>query len=290
MRIFKIKPLFMCVLFSFVAIPALSEITIESAVRYGNWGFKNSRTETDTDIDKINIEELTLLLTFPFIKGTHLISGYRYSYLWESETFLHLLYSKNNLSIESGFSLGFQNDLPVHFVPGIYGKFDIVLKKHVVLSAYGHTSFFLNPLVSLSSRDYEFDQNLFGLSNSFIIKEAWLTFSYRNENIVINTSPGVLKKNIKKTYEISISTDLKDFWINSRTALGGEIADFETGSTKHRLAGIYIEETVTFTIKRVDFSTGMKATISHTPLKDISSVSPPTTPSFGLYAKIKWKK
>ncbi len=290
MLFFKTIILFLILFFLFTANFALSETSIETAMRYGNYGFKNSRTETDTNIDKINIEELTLLLTFPFIKGTHLISGYRYSYLWESEAFLHLLYSKNNLSIESGFSLGFQNDLPVHLVPGIYGKFDIVLKKHVVLSAYGHTSFFLNPLVSLSSRDYEFDQNLFGLSNSFIIKEAWLTFSYRNENIVINTSPGVLKKNIKKTYEISISTDLKDFWINSRTALGGEIADFETGSTKHRLVGIYIEETVTFTIKRVDFSTGMKATISHTPLKDISSVSPPTTPSFGLYAKIKWKK
>ncbi len=288
MKNWKNKIIFLTVFFLLSAVYCLSEMTVESSVQYRAWGFKNSRTESDTDLDQINIEKTNLLLTFPFIHETLLVTGYKYSYILKSQLFAHILYKKNKISIESGLSLGFFNELPINLIPGIYGKADVQLGKSFIFSMYGNTSFYIHPLISLSSQDCKFDQNLFGFSSSFIIKDAILSYHYENENIRINTSSTTYKNNIKKIYEITVGTDLKDLWINSRTGVGVKIADFKTESVHQRLLGVYIEETLIFKIKNVFLSTGVKSTILNITLKDISSTSPPKTPAFSFYTGIKF--
>jgi len=277
------------IFFLLTAAAARSELVVESSIKYGNWGFKNTRSSTDTGFDSLALDELTFSVTFPFVKSIYLAGGYRYSSILESQAFLHLLYSLEKVDIEAGFSLGFQNDLPIIIVPGVYGKLQAMLKKHFMVGLWGHTSVYIQPLVSLSSSGADFDQNLFGLAGSFFMRDAILTLSFENENIFVESSAITSMRNGKKTYEISISTNLEDFWLNSHTAFGGDIRDFKEGSVKHRLIALYIEETLIFTLKRFDISTGLKCDISYTPLKGTSSESPPQAPSFSVYGGFKWK-
>ena len=288
MKNVKITVLFFCI-FSFLCVSlCFAEISVESNFRYRNWGFKNSRTGSDVDFDKINIEKIELSVSFPFIYDTLLITGYNYSYILESQIFMHLFFEKNNISIESGVSAGFFNEWPVDVIPGIFGKANISLGKMVLISLYGSTSFFIQPLVSLSTPDNQFDQNSLGTSSSFFIKDAILTLGYENENIAISSSSSSTKKNSRKTYELEISTDVKDFWINSITGVGADVSQFKEGSARHGILGMYLEETLLFKIKKVNLSTGLKTTLLYITFDDTESSSSPKTPSFSFAAGIHW--
>jgi hypothetical protein len=278
------------ILFSITAWTARSELTVESAIRYGGFGFDSSRNASDTDIDRIGIEELSFRVTFPFLNSFSLVSGYKYHTLFQSKTFAHLVYRTETLKAEGGFSLGFKNDLPLNLVPGIYGSLDAMLRRNIRASFWGHTSLFIQPLFSLSPREYEFDQNQFGIACSFLLRDAVFSLLCKNEGLLRETSPGTITSYGKKGYEISIMTRLTDFWLNSRTAFGSDVHDFKEGSTRHRLIALYIEETLFFSLGQFELSTGMKCNISNTPLEDISSEASVPTPSFSFSTGVSWKK
>ncbi len=286
MKKVKITVLVFCIFSFLCACVCFAEISVESNFEYRNWGFKNSRSGSDVDFDKINIEEIELSVTIPFIYNTLLITGYSYSYILESQVFLHIFFVKNNINIESGISAGFFNEWPVDVIPGIFGKANISLGKRVLISLYGSTSFFIQPLVSLSTPDNQFDQNSLGTSSSIFIKDAILTLAYENENIAISSSS--TKKNVRKKYELEISTDVEDFWINSITGVGADVSQFKEGSSRHGLMGVYLEETLKFKIKKVDLSTGIKTTLLYITFDDTKSSSSPKTPSFSFSAGILW--
>jgi hypothetical protein len=286
---FKFVSLF-GIFFLLNVVAAGSELMVASSIRYGGWGFNTTRSSTDTGFNRLALDELSFSVTFPFVKSSYLEGGYRYSTLLESQIFLHLLYSLEKIDIEAGLQLGFQNDLPITFVPGVYGKLQVMLKKHFLIGLQGHTSVFIHPLVSLSPGGADFDQNLLGLTGSFLTGDAILSLFFKNENIYLEPSSTTSKRNGKKSYGISISTNLEDFWLNSHTAFGGDIRDFTEGSVQHRLIAFYIEETLILSLKRFDISTGLKCDISYTPLKGVSSESPPQAPSFSVFGELRWKK
>lgn len=264
-----------------------SDVVIESRVSGTTFGFPNSREESDTDINAKILTDVFVRVSTPVLENLTLNTGYKYSSIFQSQLFASLHFVKKNIDVEGGLSLGFFNELPLITVPGISGKTTVQLLRKFIFTLYGNSSFFLRPLFALSTREYDFDQNLVGFSSAFQNADIRAGISYEKENLYVKTSDTAYRSNTKKYYEINISTRFQDFWLNSQTGLGGELADFSTPTAHQRILGIYIKEVVILAIKKTEISVGLKTYIFRFPLKDLADLSVSSSLSLALFSGMK---
>jgi len=284
---------FLTLIFLFLLIlpfSAFPEILLETNVLFFSPGFLNNRETTDTACDKIVLTSTSFQISFPLINSFYMETGYYYSHLLQSQGFLNINYinKKGNIFLEGGFTLGSLNELPIKAVPGIQGEGQIKIFNHLIFNIQGKTSFFLHPLVSLTTLNYSFDQNFLALTMKFDFENAGAGFRYLNENIYIKDSQTTSTRNSVKTFETIIYTLLDDFWINSTTAIGTDIHDFKKNSSHHRLLLFYLNETLYFSLHRIELMAGTKLYFLSFMLEDVKSVSPPGMPYFNLHGGIRF--
>jgi hypothetical protein len=275
-----------------ILVPSLpgSALSIESGVEYGDWGFDNDRTAYDTGIDRINIRNASITLSTSLFPHTQLSTGYRYSSIVESQMHFELFYERERITLAGGVFLGFLNENPFDITPGISARARVGFGEWAVVDFSGNTSLFIHPLVSLSPPDFQIDQNRLSLSGLIFIRDAALVLSYENENLKAKNSAGDSKENSRDIYELAISTEPKNFWISSHTAIGAEIEKFEINTVLHKFIGGYLKETVTLGIHNIDLSLGLKATVLNSTLEALKSSTPPQTPWLSLSAGLRWTK
>jgi len=288
-KFFGCTAFFLLCLF-FLPFPAYSEVVIETNVSFFSTGFSNNRDPADTTCDKITLPSTFLQFSIPLTNSFYMETGYYYSHLLQSQGFLNINYTnkRGNIILEGGFSLGSMNELPVKLVPGIQGEAEIKLFNLFIFTIQGKTSFFLHPLVSLTTLNYGFDQNFLSLTMKIDFDNAGTGFRYTNENIYIRNSQNTSTQNSIKTFETIIYTLLDDFWINSTTAIGADMHDFKKSSSFHRLLLFYLDETLNFSLSKIDIIAGTKLYFLSFMLKDVKNVSPPRMPYFNLHGGIRF--
>jgi len=260
-------------------------IVIDSRVHLFSQAFKVSRWATDMSIDRIILPDVSLTVTYPFSQKLALITWYRYDYIVQSQLIAGLLYNRGSLLVSGGALVGFFNTVPIKTVPGLFGTAYLKLGRLFAVSLLGNTSFFLNPLFSLSQRSYNFDQNKLQCTVRYIGNNVNVILLYDNEGMY-RTQSSDYKKNLKKRYEFAIKTVVPESWINSHTAFGGELSDFSTATVHQRFFQVYIDETLIFKLKTYNLSLGSRITLLNLTLKNIKSVSPPNTPSFPIHGGV----
>jgi hypothetical protein len=264
-----------------------ADITLDSSVRYGGWGFTSPRDASG--IDRIGIDELDAGVTVPFLESSRLRCGFAYSSVSQSELSAHLLHRYGKLDIEGGISLGFENEDVSSVIPGLYAGIDALVGGRLGISVRGGTSVFLRPLLSLSSPDTDFDQNLLGLALYVSVKDAVIGISCETRSLVSETGSSSISRNRRTRAGLSIATDLPDFWLNSTTTFGSEMQDFTEGSVHDRVVALYVEEMLLFVTGSLELSTGVRCTVSYITLNDLASVSPPPAPSLSVSTGVRWK-
>ncbi len=267
-----------------------SALIIESSVEYGDRGLDNDRTAYDTDIDRINIKYSAVSFSTPLFPQTILSAGYRYSSVLESQFHFDLLYTQENLILGGGVSLGFLNEDPFDITPGISASARVGLGEWAAMDFFGSTSLFIHPLISLSSPDFQIDQNRIRLSCTFFIRNAALVLSFDDEKLKAENSAGDYKENSRDIYEIAIRTEPEKSRMSLHTAIGAEIEKFEINTVLQKFVEGYLREIVVLRVDHFDFSVGLKATVLNSTLGALKSSNAPQTPWVSLSAGLRWTK
>lgn len=269
------------------ASDAYKGIGVETELSLYTRGFRSSWPPDNGGVEQMLFKEVSVSLSRPLSDKTEIAGGYRYSAIRQSLVYVEVSKSFGKIDAKGGLNLGSLHELPLSLVPGISGELALHIAKAFTISAYGETSLFIHPLISLSSAGASFDQNLLGFSATRHLRDAQVIAIYENENLYAVPEAGSRYRNGVQTVELIVATDLKSFWLNSTTGVGFDMAQYSSGGTKYKYGGLFVEELLRFRLKKAEFFTGVEITVLNFTMADSGSSSPPRPPLFGLKAGLK---